>query len=266
MKKFTLLFAFAALLVGQTWAQCTPNPIWVFAGLPGIWPNATIGLDSLPNGTKGVAYSPGFGGNTLTVVVPADTTIDLSSFGLPGGVVTVSIDAMSIGTVSGLPSGMTSACNSGTCSWPGDTSGCIIFTGTPAASGDYNVDVPLSITFLVPIIGTPFTTPAVPVSYRLHIDPNVAIDELNMSSFSADRNAPNPFSTTSTVRYNMVHSGSVQFEVVDLAGNQVQARTLEATAGLNELTIDATGLAAGIYLYHLSDGESVITRKMTVVK
>jgi hypothetical protein len=265
MRKFTLLFALVVSLTLQGWGQCTPSPIWTLAGLPGLWPNATIGIDSLPDGVKGVLYNPSFG-STLTAISPGDTTITPSDYGLPvPGTITVAINFMEL-AVSGLPPGMTSVCDNVDCKWLGDSVGCVKFSGTPTASGDYTITCGLTFNVEIPLVG-PFTLPiALPLDYRIHIDPNVGIADLNSSRFSVDQNAPNPFSNSATIRFNALHSGNVSFELFDLAGNCLQNENISATAGTNQFTIDGSKLASGVYFYHLSDGENVVTRKMTVVK
>lgn len=265
MRKFTLLFAFAAILVTQGWSQCSPNPIWTMAGIPGLWPNATIGIDSLPDGEKGVAYNPSFGG-TLTSITPGDTTITPSDYGLPvPGTITVAINFMEL-AVSGLPPGMVYNCDNVDCKWLGDSVGCVKFSGTPTSSGDFTVTCGLTFNVEIPVIG-PFTLPvALPVDYRMHVDPNVGIADLSTTRFSVDQNAPNPFSTSATIRFNAVRSGTVTFDLFDLAGNSIQHKDITASTGVNQFTVDGSQLAAGIYIYHLSDGESVAARKMTVVK
>lgn len=68
-------------------------------------------------------------------------------------------------------------------------------------------------------------------------------------------NYPNPFSTSTTIRFNAPVEGPVTIRVFDLVGNLV--RTIEATlslAGTQEIMFDGLGdtgapLGAGTYLY-----------------
>lgn len=103
MLLFTLLFGFSAS------AQvCTPDTSTLPAG---YYPNA------ITDGSETVPYS-----HTVTVVVPVDTTI--SGF-------TVPIDSLVVTNISGLPSGLSFACNPGSCGIPGGDKGCVELSGRP---------------------------------------------------------------------------------------------------------------------------------------
>lgn len=112
---FALLFSFAAS------AQiCTPDP----ANLPaGYYPNM------ITDGTETLPYN-----HTVTVVVPVDTTI--SGFAVP-------IDSLVVTNITGLPSGLSFACNLGSCGIPGGDKGCVELSGRPdqGTNGLYPVTV-----------------------------------------------------------------------------------------------------------------------------
>ena len=80
-------------------------------------------------------------------------------------------------------------------------------------------------------------------------------------------NAPNPFSSTTQVRYELDRASSVTVEVYDVLGRLVQ--TVEAglqTPGRQSATVNAAALSAGSYVYRvrLDDGTTVTGQMMVV--
>jgi hypothetical protein len=85
--------------------------------------------------------------------------------------------------------------------------------------------------------------------------------------FELSQNYPNPFNPATTIEYGLPESGNVRLEVFNLLGQRVA--TLfngEQTSGFHRVQFDARQLASGIYLYRLQSGNTVITRKMMLLK
>src|SRR5690606_11858260 len=94
---------------------------------PGYYP------DSLPPAQIGASY-----GQTITVVVPKDTTIEL----IQGFPVTIDIDSIVLTSITNLPLGFTYECEPKSCGFIGNTSGCVKIIGNPVDAnlvGDYNL-------------------------------------------------------------------------------------------------------------------------------
>jgi hypothetical protein len=86
-------------------------------------------------------------------------------------------------------------------------------------------------------------------------------------SFSLSQNYPNPFNPSTTIRYGLPHRSNVTLTVFTLLGQEVKTLVVgEQPGGIYEVRFNATGLASGMYLYRLSAGEYVATRKFAVVK
>lgn len=92
--------------------------------------------------------------------------------------------------------------------------------------------------------------------FWLPIDRGTSVDEEGNETMNGMiSNYPNPFSTSTTIRFNSPIEGPVTIRVFDLVGNLV--RTLEATlslTGSQEILFDGLGdtgapLGAGTYLY-----------------
>jgi len=87
------------------------------------------------------------------------------------------------------------------------------------------------------------------------------------TTISLEQNYPNPFNPKTVVGFQLPVTGRVRLAVYDILGRAVA--TLmdgQQEPGRHEVTFDATGLASGVYLYQLSSGPFVTTKKMVFVK
>ncbi len=86
-----------------------------------------------------------------------------------------------------------------------------------------------------------------------------------IASYDVNQNYPNPFNGTSTVEVNVHHTTNLSLEVVNMMGQVVY--TIDAGVaqpGMNDITIDASKLTAGVYFYTVKAGEASVTKKMIV--
>ena len=86
-------------------------------------------------------------------------------------------------------------------------------------------------------------------------------------SFSLAQNFPNPFRGQTTITYELDKPGPISLHVYDLQGRMV-SELAQGTqpAGTHSVSFDANRLPAGTYVYRLTAGRSVETRKMVVLK
>lgn len=92
------------------------------------------------------------------------------------------------------------------------------------------------------------------------------------TEFALETNYPNPFATSTTIRYALPDAARVTLTVYDLLGRPV--RTLvaeEQAAGTHEVRWDGTAAsgtpsAAGVYLYRIQAGDFSETRRMVLVR
>jgi hypothetical protein len=92
-------------------------------------------------------------------------------------------------------------------------------------------------------------------------------DAILPNSFALEQNYPNPFNPTTAVSYQLPAVSDVRLVVYDILGRKAAVLVNEKKApGRYEVRFDATGLASGVYLYRLTAGNFVQTRKMVVVK
>jgi len=253
MKK-TLLSVFAFLFcISFAQAQvCTPDPVAVAMGLPGLYPNPVT--DSLVDGYVNVPYS-----QTITIIVPADTTVTVPIF----GAVTAQIVKQTITSIDSLPPGVTSACNVSGCTWNGGTNGCVKLSGTPTTPGTYNVKVNLATqaTFqgqAVPL--PPYTIPyTITISYAQSID-----NQLDANYFRFAPCVPNPAVENTTLSFSSPSSANITATVYDLAGRLIKSESFRCESGINAYNLNVKGLNSGIYVVTLTNGKMTLNQKMAI--
>jgi len=87
------------------------------------------------------------------------------------------------------------------------------------------------------------------------------------AQFALEQNYPNPFNPDSDIRYQISEFKMVRLAVYDLLGREVAVLVNGNRAvGSYEVKFDATGLPSGVYLYRLTAGTLVLTRKMMLVR
>lgn len=88
-----------------------------------------------------------------------------------------------------------------------------------------------------------------------------------LTAASLEQNAPNPFSSSTVIRYRVPSSaGKAQIIVTNTAGNTVKAFTIN-TKGAGSVSINGGELSAGSYYYTLIiDGKKADSKQMILVK
>ena len=85
--------------------------------------------------------------------------------------------------------------------------------------------------------------------------------------FELAQNFPNPFNSTTTIKYNLKSSGNVLIKIYDLLGKEVTTLVDEKVpAGKYHLQWNASSFSSGIYLYSLHAGGFTETKKMLFVR
>ncbi|WP_340105686.1 N-acetylmuramoyl-L-alanine amidase [Rhodohalobacter sp. 8-1] len=87
------------------------------------------------------------------------------------------------------------------------------------------------------------------------------------TSYELSQNYPNPFNPSTVLSYSLPESSEVSLSVYNLTG-QLIATIDEGTrqAGTHNINFDAGHLSSGVYIYRLSAGNTVLTKKMTLIK
>lgn len=85
--------------------------------------------------------------------------------------------------------------------------------------------------------------------------------------FRLAQNYPNPFNPSTVIEYTLPEANFVNLSVYNSLGEEVAVLVRGVRpAGVNSVTFDAGKLPSGLYLYRLSAGSFVETRKLVVVK
>ncbi|MEA2031272.1 MAG: T9SS type A sorting domain-containing protein [candidate division Zixibacteria bacterium] len=85
--------------------------------------------------------------------------------------------------------------------------------------------------------------------------------------FSLHQNYPNPFNPSTTIAFNLSSKSSVELEVFDILGRQVNKFDFGVlSAGEHDYMYDASSLSSGIYFYRIVTNFGAKTRKMVLAK
>ncbi|MGD0711751.1 MAG: T9SS type A sorting domain-containing protein [Bacteroidales bacterium] len=234
----TIVFAISGIILVN--AQCT-NVVYTMHG---------IHPDSLRHADATVPYH-----DTLTLIVPTDTVISS---------IPVTIDSVSLDSISHLPSGFIATPNAAY--WHGGHTGCIYITGTPTHTQAGVIDsVYLNIMTYIQFY-TSLGTVGWPVdTLTLTVYNNTdGVIEYNNSKFSLSQNSPNPFSLNTIINFTSPDAENCQFTVYNVLGDIVYRQPIAAKTGMNTIQYSAANLPSGIYLYKLSNAVQTITRRMIV--
>ncbi len=227
-------------------AQCTPDVSCLPANTAyGICPDSTTGLK---HGVVNVPYS-----ETISIKIPATT----DPFGVPGG----TLNNIKIDTVIGLEPNLTYQCSVSNCTYPGNSSGCAIITGTPTQVWDQPIVVKVTadITLIVNQKVQKDLT-----GYRCVVTLPTGIDHLSATKFDVGQNFPNPVTGKSEIRFSVVNTENVDFKVYNMLGAVVYTANYKADKGINIITIEANSFAPGVYIYSLGNATQTITKRMVV--
>ncbi|PTM20359.1 MAG: hypothetical protein DA446_03555, partial [Bacteroidetes bacterium] len=92
-------------------------------------------------------------------------------------------------------------------------------------------------------------------------------DQTIPTVFALEQNYPNPFNPSTQIRYQLPEIADVKLEVYNLLGQQLTVLADgKQTAGMYEVTFDASNLTTGIYIIRLTANNFVQTRKMMLMK
>jgi flagellar hook assembly protein FlgD len=85
--------------------------------------------------------------------------------------------------------------------------------------------------------------------------------------YTLEQNYPNPFNPTTYIRYSIPEATRVQIDVLNMLGQTVA--TLEdgyKSAGWHTVTINASKLSSGFYIYRMKTENFSYSRKLSLVK
>ena len=87
------------------------------------------------------------------------------------------------------------------------------------------------------------------------------------NDFRLGQNYPNPFNPTTNISFDLPKAAYVILKVYTLLGNEIETLVSgKLAAGEYTITVDANGLASGVFFYKLQTNSFVQTRKMLLVR
>ena len=243
MKRTLLLLSFITLISFGAFAQCTPATV----------SNAGIYPDSATNFMPAFQATPY--SQLITVKVPADTM---------QGSIAIPIASIKLNSIVGLPQGLSYTCVPSNCDFPGGATNCAVITGTTNDPvGVYNLTITVE-----PFIGIPgFVLSNGPTTfsyYKIVVNPANAIQSLNANAFSVSQNMPNPSDNVSDIYYTLTSKADVEIRLMNAIGKEVQRIKTNGNPGTNKYQLNTENLAQGIYFYSLFNGQTTITKRMSV--
>jgi hypothetical protein len=167
---------------------------------------------------------------------------------------------------------------------PPPAQGTITFNWVPGNVKTYT-GVPDSITLNTVVSGTvPYATYTVTVTGAENGGPRthtrswtlVVANILGVSNnngevpliYALGQNYPNPFNPTTVIDYSIPKQSVVNLKVYDVLGKEVAVLVNNElkTAGVYDVTFNASELPSGVYYYRLTAGDYTDVRKMILVK
>ena len=94
-----------------------------------------------------------------------------------------------------------------------------------------------------------------------------SLESSPVTGYALLQNYPNPFYTSTVVRYALPRNSFVNPEVYNSIGQRVAVLAdgmMEA--GYHEIAFNVLDLASGVYLYRLQTGEYVATRRLLLLR
>jgi len=236
---FTLVFAISLNVQAQ---NCMPDPIFA---------DSTAGVYPLPDpvGSPTSSLNPGCVNveyeQLFTAVVP-----DSLSTVFNGVPVDAALLSVTVNDITGLPAGVTYACEPEDCAFLQNTTGCVLFSGIPEGAGTFE---PIVATTVIASIGAELTLPVnfpaqpgdaieiFPGQYVITIFPegsseaacSVSINDALEDVLGVQQNVPNPFSRITSITIDSKESGEFDFKVFSLIGEMVHNEVLTLSSGQN---------------------------------
>lgn len=114
-----------------------------------------------------------------------------------------------------------------------------------------------------------------PRDKTIHLTKQFIFTYAQPKEFKLEQNYPNPFNPTTRIRYTIAPPNlpegealrKVTLKIYDVLGNEVATLVNEEKpAGYYEVEFNASSIASGVYIYRLTSGQFVSTKKMILLR
>lgn len=269
MKHLLLInFLFAGFLSFSQINPCIPN-VNLQDSTFGLWPDT---IDNLPLATMNEYYEEHIQIKTPnTVGEVLGNPYEITVGGFPVNIAPLAIDSIKLVDIQNLPNTMSTYLSNADSVFEGNFTACVTLYGTPGDNDIGQHDLSLLINGWISVgnltvsLYEQLNQYQSIDGYKFIVLNSSSIDNESISPFSISQNVPNPFNTFSTIELYSPSKKHYDFIIIDLMGRVIYKETIQATLGINNINIDATNYPSGVYFYTVSDGQHLITKKLTIV-
>ncbi|MBS4036468.1 MAG: T9SS type A sorting domain-containing protein [Ignavibacterium sp.] len=95
----------------------------------------------------------------------------------------------------------------------------------------------------------------------------IQTEELLTTSFYLRQNYPNPFNSYTTIEFSIPFYSFITLKIYDILGREIKTLiSSDIQSGNHKINFDASDFASGIYIYQLRADNSIISRKLILLK
>ncbi len=92
-------------------------------------------------------------------------------------------------------------------------------------------------------------------------------NNIRLSNFNLEQNYPNPFNPSTVIKYSIPRSGNVKLEIYNILGEKIAVLVNQfQKSGIYNYRFNSHNLPSGIYIYKITSGSFVKSRKMLLLK
>tara|TARA_B100001287_G_scaffold39130_1_gene28328 strand:+ start:35858 stop:36649 length:792 start_codon:yes stop_codon:yes gene_type:complete len=238
------------------YSQCTPNPLYTDS-IFGIWPNP---IENFAPGDIDVEYT-----QIIDFKIPdGKIDTDLISEDIP--IDSAFIKSIILNNVSNLPPGLSYSCDNTNCTWESGA-GCSEIFGTPTQNGSYQILLELTINAEIELFGalTEIPYPYSFEGYFINIGP-VGIENYKIAknTLLIESIIPNPCDQSATIQFVCGQQKVIEFKLINLLGEVIASRSLNSKRGINNITLNTSQYKKGIYMYSISDGRNLNSKRLII--
>ena len=251
MKNFFLTLTLAFAFFGAQ-AQCTPDPQFTIAG---IYPDSASGL---PGAIVGQAYD-----EVITIISPTDTSVTLF-----GQSLSVTVQAIELTSVTGLPPSFSYDCETANCTFSGGSTSCAVLTSpspTVAEVGLHQIIMNTITTVDAGLFGIQTQDDVIDYYYIEVLNGTTStLNQFNDLTFDLKGVFPNPVVNNAKIQFISGTPEAVTFKVYNLLGEEIESQFINSQRGVNTIIVNTTSYSEGMYLYSINNGKEVLTKRMII--
>ena len=250
MNRTLLTLALAFAFIGAQ-AQCTPDPEY---SIVGIYPDSASGL---PGAIVGQAYD-----EVITIISPTDTSVTLF-----GQSLSVTVQAIELTSVTGLPPSFSYDCETANCTFSGGSTSCAVLTSpspTVAEVGLHQIIMNTITTVDAGLFGIQTQEDLIDYYYINVANTTSVINRFDDFTFELKDIFPNPVNSNAKIQFISGNSADVVFTVFNHLGEKIEKKYIAATRGVNDIEVSANDYANGMYLYSINNGMQIESKRMII--